>query len=78
MLQRTEKSNQHDLVSKAYYEWREAANAWSTLYDRVKQDPQGVSVKQKKRLRSLETRLNQASDRYTKERLNAKLVRTST
>lgn len=76
MLQRTEKSNRHDLVSEAYYEWREAANAWSTLYDRVKHDPQGVSVNLKRRLRSLEARRNQASDRYTRERLNAKLIRT--
>lgn len=76
MLQRTKKSKRHDLVSEAYYEWREAANAWSALYDSIKQDPHGVSVKQKKRLRYLETRLNQASDRYTRERLNAKMIRT--
>jgi hypothetical protein len=72
MLKQNEKPIRQDLVSEAYYEWREAANAWSTLYDRIKHDPRGVSTKHRRRLQNLETRLNRASDRYTRERLNAK------
>ncbi len=75
MPQQTEISNRKDLISEAYYEWREAANAWSMLYDRLKQDPTGVSLKQRKILRSLEMRLNQASDKYTKQRLSARQTR---
>ena len=75
MLLQTDKSFRRDVVSEAYREWRKAANAWSTYYGEVKQDPESLSRKQRKTLRSLQRRLNQASDRYTRERLNAKLAR---
>ena len=75
MLLQTDESFRRDLVSEAYREWRKAANAWSTFYGRVKQDPESVSRKQRETLRSLQRRLNQASDRYTRERLNAKQTR---
>lgn len=61
--QRVTSSNQ-DAVGGAYYEWREAANAWTSFCGSLKQDTGQVSLEQKKRLRALEMQLKQASDRY--------------
>ncbi len=77
MLQERVKFLNPDVVSKAYYEWREAANAWSTFYCSLKQDRGQASLEQRKRLRALEKQLSKASDRYVQIRMINKYKRVS-
>ncbi|MCP4406547.1 MAG: hypothetical protein GY807_02065 [Gammaproteobacteria bacterium] len=58
----------HDMVGRAYYEWREAANAWTNFYGLLKQDAGQATFGQRKRLRALEKQLNEASDKYLQVR----------
>jgi hypothetical protein len=73
MLQQSEKSDQRDLVGKAFQEWRDAANEWSDFSSLLQQDVGRMSFEQRKRLRELQKQLNKASDEYMRARLLTKL-----
>ncbi len=77
MLHQRVTSFNQDVVGRAYYEWREAANAWTSFYGSFKQDAGRASLGQRKRLHALEKQLKQASDRYIQIRLINKHKRVS-
>lgn len=75
MLQLNEKIYQQNQMSKAFQEWRDAANAWSDFFSLLKQDADRISFEQSKRLRVLKRQLNKASDEYMRIRILTKLGR---
>ena len=51
-------------VNQAFREWKEAADEWVTFYRELERRERPLTLDEKKRLRYLELRLNNAAELY--------------